>query len=381
MKKQFIITFLITLLSIVLVSCDTKNTNEFTIKPADGSLAPYLDNMWVNVWHDEFNGDTLDLSKWTYELGGHGWGNNELQNYTNKNVEVSNGTMKIHVKEETRDNNGKRYSSSRIVSKNKGDFKYGRFQAMIKLPRGRGLWPAFWMMPTKSVYGGWPKSGEIDIMEYVGYNPGVGYTTIHTEKHNGMNGKQIGHSYDMVDETEVFQLFEIIWLPGIITSYVDGIKVGQFRYVPGFNQDGPHNETFPFDQEFFLIFNVAVGGNWGGIQGIDDTIFPGVMEVDYVRVYELDANYLDKENPSIPGEIKPMNGLKNAFYWNESKDDTAINYYEVYINNELYKTANLNSVVLDNSFDVGEELNIKVRAVDMVGNFSEFSESLSYIYK
>lgn len=378
--KKITTIFLILVLTITLVACEENNVDEnnYTIIPAEGSKVPYLDGGWVNVWHDEFDGETLDETKWTYELGtgNWGWGNGELQNYTRSNTDVSNGTLKIQARREVLGSS--QYTSSRIITKNKGDFKYGRIQASIKLPSGRGIWPAFWMMPTHSVYGGWPRSGEIDIMEYVGYSPNKGHTTVHTEKRNGGNGQQIGTSYDLVNHHTEFQLFEIIWLPGIIESYVNGEKVAQFAYVPAFNQDGPHHHTFPFDQEFFLILNVAVGGEWGGLQGVDQDIFPTTMEVDFVRVYELDANYIDDGIPSTPSNIRAMSSYPNSLFWDHSHDDTAVEYYDVYINDEYYKHVSLSNVILE-GFEKGEEVSVKIRAIDLVGNQSEFSEP--FIYK
>ncbi|MBO5711271.1 MAG: glycoside hydrolase family 16 protein, partial [Acholeplasmatales bacterium] len=242
------------------------------------------------VWSDEFDGTALDTKNWNYETGtgSGGWGNNELQYYTNStnNVFVTDGKLHIKAIKEKRGNSN--YTSARITTKNKADYKYGRFEASIKLPSGRGIWPAFWMMPTNSAYGGWPNSGEIDIMEHVGYNPGLVHSTIHCELYNGMIGTQRGGNKNLGNTIyDDFHVYAVEWFPDKMTFYVDDIEV--FEYKPA----NKTQKNWPYDQKFFMILNVAVGGNWGGAQGVNDAIFPTEMVVDYVRVYQSDqlANF------------------------------------------------------------------------------------------
>lgn len=371
MIKKLIGSSILLLGVLILVSCDTTKKQ----KPVSDSKVPYLDEHWVSVWADEFDGDTLDLTKWTYEIDGNGGGNNELQYYTDKNAEVSNGTLKIHGKEETI--SGRNYTSSRIVTKGKGDFRYGRIVTSAKVPTGRGTWPAIWMMPTESKYGQWPNSGEIDIMEYVGYEPNRFHSTLHSRAFNHKLGTETSYSVDLDSAPFDFHKFEIIWEPGKIESYINDVKIGTFKYTPGFNLQYASKDAFPFDQKFFLILNFAIGGDWGGQQGIDKSIFPSVFEIDYIRVYQKDYHYYDKEAPSAPTSINSTDKLKNSIYWKESTDDMGVDYYNVYLDGEFYDTANLSQITLRRLVD-GQEYDITIEAVDFTGKVSEMSESFKY---
>jgi beta-glucanase (GH16 family) len=233
------------------------------------------------VWADEFSEPgTPSSTRWQYEEGFTGWGNNELQYYSKgDNVSIQDGILTIEARKE--DRGGAKYTSSRIITRGLGDFLYGRFEARIKLPAGRGTWPAFWMLPSDFSYGNWPKSGEIDIMEHVGWNPGVVHCTVHTEKNNGSNGTQIGASKRITEFDTQFRVYRVDWTPYAIRGYVDDEKI--FEYTnknTGFS-------TWPFNKRFFLLLNLAIGGQWGGAQGVDNTIFPARMQVDYVRVYKM----------------------------------------------------------------------------------------------
>lgn len=235
-------------------------------------------------WFDEFDyrGEP-DKKKWGYDLGSenNGWGNQELQYYTKdlKNAHVENGVLKIAALKE--DIEGKKYSSARLVSKGKGDFLYGRFEFRAKLPEGRGTWPALWMLPTDWAYGGWPKSGEIDVMEHVGYDKNNVHVTVHTEAHNGMKGTQKGKAKVIDGATSDFHIYKVDWTPYAVKGYIDDEKV--FEYI----NEGKGFESWPFNKRFHILMNVAVGGSWGGQKGIDDSVFPATMEVDYVRVYRM----------------------------------------------------------------------------------------------
>lgn len=238
------------------------------------------------VWSDEFeHTGTTDPSKWSYDLGDGcpdvcGWGNNELEYYTtdSKNVRVENGTLIIEAHREQK--GGKDYTSTRIVSRNKGDWLYGRIEIKAKLPIGKGTWPAIWMLPTDWKYGGWPSSGEIDIMEHVGFDQGIVHGTIHTERYNTLKGTQKEGKISIPDASAAFHLYAIEWSADRIDFYVDDKK---YHTVTKSNED---YKGWPFDQRFHLILNIAVGGNWGGQQGVDETIWPQRLEVDYIRVYQ-----------------------------------------------------------------------------------------------
>ncbi len=240
---------------------------------------------WELVWFDEFNTAGLaDSAKWDYDTRGntYGWGNNEAQwyNVANlQNTQVNDGTLKIIARQEP--TSGKKYSSGRLTTKNKGDWKYCKVEVRAKLPSGNGTWPAIWMLPTENTYGGWPKSGEIDIMEHVGYDPDTVHSTVHTEKYNHMKGTQVGKAIAVKTATTQFHVYTTEWDENEIRSYVDGVLYFSFQ------KENSGLGAWPFDQPFHLILNLAVGGGWGGKNGIDDSKFPHTMEVDYVRVYQL----------------------------------------------------------------------------------------------
>ena len=239
------------------------------------------------VWSDEFNYKGLpDSLKWSYDKGkgcpeNCGWGNNELQFYTwnrSENARVLDGNLVIEARKENFE--GAEYTSARLVSKNKGDWKYGRFEIRAKLPSGRGMWPAIWMLPTKWVYGGWPKSGEIDIMENVGYWPDSLFGAIHTDSYNGMIGTQKVKSLVRKNLPDSFHTYIIEWTADEISFFVDNEKYHVFK------NEHTGSRAWPFDQEFHLLFNIAIGGNWGGKFGVDDKIIPQKLIIDYVRVFQ-----------------------------------------------------------------------------------------------
>lgn len=235
------------------------------------------------VWSDEFNYTGVpDTSKWNYDLGARdGWGNNELQYYTNesKNVRVEKGNLIIEAHNDSMEN--KAFTSSRIVSKGKGDWLYGRIEVRAKLPSGKGTWPALWMLSTDWEYGGWPASGEIDIMEHVGYDPGVIHGTIHTEAYNHIKQTQKEGKITIPDAQDNFHVYAIDWQKNKINFFVDDKLYHSVARDPKDDFKG-----WPFDKRFHLLMNLAIGGNWGGKEGVDMTIWPQRMEIDYVRVYQ-----------------------------------------------------------------------------------------------
>lgn len=235
------------------------------------------------VWNDEFDYTGLpDKNKWSYDTAGNesGWGNRELQFYTKarlKNAEVKDGCLIITARKE--DYKGFNYTSARLVTKDKGDWLYGRIEVRAKLPDGKGMWPAIWMLPTDWDYGGWPASGEIDIMENVGYDPYVIVASAHTKSYNHVQGTQKNNKITISDCYSDFHNYTLEWEPEQYRVYVDDILYFTFK------NEGTGYKEWPFDKRFHLLLNVAVGGNWGGKQGIDNSIFPRSMVVDYVRVY------------------------------------------------------------------------------------------------
>lgn len=236
------------------------------------------------VWSDEFDYTGLpDATKWSFDTAGnaYGWGNRELQFYTFEdidNAEVSEGTLKIIArKEDFRDRN---YTSARLRTKEKGDWLYGKFEIRAKLPDGVGMWPAIWMLSTDWEYGGWPESGEIDIMENVGFDPYNVLSTIHTKSFNHTKGTQKNDTIQILDNREQFHVYGLEW----DSVTVKGLLDDEVYFT--FNRPSDNPDEWPFNKRFHLLLNVAVGGTWGGMQGVDDNAFPATMEIDYVRVYQ-----------------------------------------------------------------------------------------------
>lgn len=232
------------------------------------------------AWSDEFDGNGApDANKWTYDLGGSGFGNSELEYYTNtiNNAEVKDGLLTITAKKEPY--GGMAYTSSRMVSKTGSDLLYGRIEVRAKIPAGTGTWPAIWMLPNDYAYGSWPNSGEMDIMEHVGYDQGNVHFSLHTQLNNASNSKT--STMNIPSVSMEFHTFREDWTPETIKGYYDDKLV--FSYA----NDGKGFAGWPFDKPFHIMLNLAVGGNWGGVKGVDDSIFPVSMQVDYVRFFKL----------------------------------------------------------------------------------------------
>ncbi len=264
----------------VTVGCDNSSNTE---EPDDG--VPRQIGDWSLVWNDEFDGDRLNSEKWTPQVGDGcpglcGWGNNERQTYTTSNVSVQSGHLKITAREESVA--GRDYTSARLRTLDKGDWKYGRFEVRAKLPVGQGMWPAIWMLPSVGVYGGWAASGEIDIMEARGQVPSTVLGTLH---YGGSfpNNQSSGAPFTLSSGTfsEAFHTFVLEWTEGRMVWYVDG---SPYQVQTEWNSVAAAFPA-PFDQEFHLLLNVAVGGNFVGDPDAS-TVFPQSMEVDYVRVYQ-----------------------------------------------------------------------------------------------
>ena len=233
------------------------------------------------VWNDEFNYKGLpDSTKWGYDVGGDGWGNHELQYYTNKktaNARVENGSLVIEAKKETIGKNA--YSSARLVTKGKYDFTYGHIDVRAKLPKGLGTWPAIWMLGSATPLK-WPDDGEIDIMEHVGYNQGVIHASAHTKKYFHSIGTQKTATTSLPDCSDAFHVYSLEWDAESIIMLIDNKAYFTFK------NEHTGKEAWPFDKPFHLLLNIAVGGDWGGQKGVDENVFPQKMEIDYVRVYQ-----------------------------------------------------------------------------------------------
>lgn len=232
------------------------------------------------VWNDEFDYTGLPNSeKWKFETGGDGFGNNELQYYTEnrlKNARVEEGHLIIEAHREPWENN--EYTSAKLTTRKTQSWKYGRIEVRAKLPKGRGTWPAIWMMSTEMKK--WPDDGEIDIMEHVGYNPGYIHSSMHTKKYNHIIGTQKTDTIVVPTAMEKFHVYRLDWSPEKIEVYVDDEKFYTYE-----KQEDSY-EAWPLDQPYYLILNQAVGGNWGGKEGVDPSIYPQKFIIDYVRVYK-----------------------------------------------------------------------------------------------
>ncbi|TMM59532.1 glycoside hydrolase family 16 protein [Maribacter algarum] len=243
------------------------NQIEYSIEVASDSL----------VWSEEFDGTSLNEKLWNYELGDGcpnlcGWGNNEPQIYTKTNHTLKNGFLHIQIRKEDT-----AYTSTRITTEKKFEFQYGRVEARAKLPIGKGIWPAIWMLGSNHREVGWPLCGEIDILEYVGREPHIVFNSLHTKD---SHGETINTKKTKIDDIEEgFHTYVADWSPKKIDFYVDGDLL--YSFEPKVHT----KEIWPFDQPFYLILNSAIGGNFGG-HDIDDSVLPQEFVIDYVRVYK-----------------------------------------------------------------------------------------------
>lgn len=288
---------------------------------------------WSLVWADEFEGETLDTEKWSYmtgdgtEYGIPGWGNNELQYYQEENVKVSNGVLTITAKQENVGSS--QYTSGRIRTINMGDWTYGRFEFRARMPRGKGLWAAIWMLPTDEAYGGWAASGEIDIMEYLGDDTTRVYGTIHYGGQWPANEHR-GSSY--VDNDTAFHrdyhTFALEWEEGKLRWYVDGELYQDLG--TGMWYSSAADFPAPFNRRFHLLLNLAVGGNWPGDPD-GSTYFPQRFQIDYVRVYEDVSNGLSRENAEMKlgqNQPNPFNDLSEISFSLMSEEEVLLEVYD-----------------------------------------------------
>jgi beta-glucanase (GH16 family) len=245
--------------------------------------------VWTLAWSDEFdgpNGAPVDSTKWSFDIGGNGWGNNELETYTSRtaNADLEGGALVIKTLKETytgADNITRNYTSARLLTRNKFTQMYGRFEARIKIPYGQGVWPAFWMLGDNIDTAGWPNCGEIDIMENIGKEPSIVHGTFHGPGYSAANGVTAAYTLPNGRKfSDDFHTFAVEWEPNVMRFYVDGLL-----YKTRTPADLPPGTTWVFNHPFFIILNVAVGG---GFPGNPDgtTVFPQTMQVDYVRVYQ-----------------------------------------------------------------------------------------------
>ncbi len=270
---------------------------------------------WELVWNDEFDGDAIDDQKWNKLLWRPGWVNNELQAYTDRdtNVFVQDDNLVIRALIEpgffgtdyTGTSYTADYTSGRLNTAGKGEWTYGRFDTRAKLPKGIGSWPAIWMLGSNISTVGWPHCGEIDIMEHVGFDEGNIHASIHTTDYNHVNGTQKSGQVIIPTATDSFHVYSLEWDSTYIRYLVDDEP-----YFFIYNDSNGDEDKWPFNKPQYIILNLAVGGDWGGAQGIDPTVFPMEMKVDYVRVFEKSESstnvnvtfQVDMKNEMVSGE-------------------------------------------------------------------------------
>lgn len=252
----------------------------FVLSSCSGERNLASSDEWELVWSDEFDGEGLpDPDKWGYEEGY--IRNDEKQFYTRereKNVRMEDGNLIIEAHREPYEDF--EYTSASINTKETASWTYGRVEVRAKLPEGRGTWPAIWMLGTNIDEVGWPACGEIDIMEYVGFDPDTVHANVHTEAYNHVDNTARGSSIGLDAPEDEFHVYAIEWTEEKIDFFVD-----DERYFT-FENEGDGSDVWPFDQPHYLLLNLAIGGGWGGQKGIDDDIFPRRYYIDYVRVYQ-----------------------------------------------------------------------------------------------
>jgi beta-glucanase (GH16 family) len=317
------------------------------------------------VWSDEFDKSGLpDSTKWSYDVGGHGWGNDELEYYTYKrpeNARIENGQLIIEARKE--DYKGKDYTSARLIAKGNGDWLYGRIEVRAKLPHGRGTWPAAWMLSNDWTYGAWPESGEIDIMEHVGHDLGVNHVSCHSLDYQWKKGTQKTASIFLKSIDSTFYTYTLEWRPDRISAFVDDSLYFILKKEPG------GWTKWPFDKPFCIILNVAIGGAWAATNGIDESVFPQELVVDYVRVYKYRSGK-DNELPTAPVNLKANTSTNRiTLLWDPGYDNYGVKNYKILCNDKLVGTSVRNDFEIDD-LKPNNKYPFKVLAVDWSGNES-----------
>lgn len=349
--------------SIGIESYDTRgNLSAKAYIKAKTNIAPTL------IWSDEFNYNGLpDSTKWAYDNPYAGNSNLELQYYTQgeiKNSRVVNGSLIIEALNDTV--GGKNYTSARLITDKKASWLYGKFEVRAKIPVSLGSWPAIWMMPSDAAYGGWPSSGEIDIMEHVGWDVGNIHTTLHFQDRNGIN-KQHPTSRKAIENVNTeFHLYSFLWFPDRMEWYIDN----QWAFT--YSNPNTGWKSWPYNKPFYLILNVAVGGVWGGQEGIDEKSFPQNMEIDYVRVYDMHLG-ADTIAPAAPTNVSAMASATSAnLSWDASIDNFGVKAYNIYSNGKLENSiTSLNALVRGLTPETTYSYGIEAR--DYAGNLSSKS--------
>lgn len=334
---------------------------------------------WVPVWCDEFNySGPVDPTKWRHQVAGGGFGNQELQYYTNRSQNAIVDGEKLILTAIKENYQSHAYTSAKIWTQGVKNFKYGKFEMRAKMPSVGGTWPAFWMMPksinypgysTAPIQNGWPNSGEIDILEYVGNNPNSILGTIHTGKFNHMAGTQIGFSRAVPNLSTTFNVFSATWNEHTISWFVNGLNYGTTSYNYANNTDVETYLVWPFDQEFYLILNLAIGGGLGGT--VNPNFVSDTFEIDYVRVYQRDYVTGDTQNPTTVRDLGAIRRTASSTYivWTRATDNMQVKWYNVYVNGILFHKVSINTIKLA-GLTPGIDILVEVEAEDYAGNRS-----------
>lgn len=332
------------------------------------NTAPIFDkNAMKLVYSDEFEGSgDIDHSRWTREVHEAGWTNEEAQSYTDRidNSYLEDGKLVIKAMKESYGNG--QYTSARLISKE--SFLYGKFDIVAKLPTGEGTWPAIWMMPSDNLYGEWPKSGEIDIMENVGKEPEWIHGSLHSEKYNFKNGNQVTKKVSIPTNYSEYHTYSVIWTPEYIEFLVDEVPYLKHSYDEV--AEPSRWEAYPYDKHYNILLNLAIGGNWGG--EIDDSIIPAYFYIDSIKVYDLNFNKFDK---TVPSKVKGLkfDGSENVLSWDYCYDNVSVKEYQVSLNNGENLITQNNYLVLNN-IDLIGATSASIVATDYSNNQSDSSK-------
>lgn len=386
MKKNLFILILIALMSGCSLKLENSNSSENSNDLLSNTTQSTTQNTstssssnneskekWELVFADEFDYEgEPDQTYWGYETGGGGYGNNEKQNYTDRreNSNVADGNLTITALQEKYGSNN--YTSAKIVTTGKINWKYGRIDVRAKVPTGKGTWPAIWMMP-EVCDGGWPRCGEIDIMEHVGYDPNKIHGTIHTYEYNHKNGTQKGNSVVISKATSDFVVYSFVWRAEEISWYADDVLFNHYTYTDLYKANTEPSDLWPFNKDYRLMLNLAIGGDWGGAQGIDNnaSLWPHEFVVDYVRVYK--ENYTNNDDAvlsTVENLKAPSVGIKRASVkWDIPAVENGFKKYNIYLNNKFYKSSELSSLFLTD-LAPGQKYDIDVEVVDQLDKVS-----------
>jgi beta-glucanase (GH16 family) len=324
------------------------------------------DTGWNLAWSDEFNGTNINTSNWKYETGGDGWGNNELEYYTNRseNARIENGNLVIEARKENY--NGMNYTSARLKSQGLKNWTYGKVEARMKLPAGQGVWPAFWMLGENISQVSWPKCGEIDIMEHINNESAI-HGTIHWDSTGNNTHAQYGAASPNIDVTQ-YHVYSIEWDASSIKWFVDGTQYLEANIANNING------TEEFHKPFFILFNLAVGGNWPGNPD-GSTPFPAKMYVDYVRVYQHGDNNPTPAPtaPAVPSGLSAAASNQSSINvsWNASSGATG---YDLKVDHNVI--SNVTSPYVNSGLTENSTHTYAVRAKNANGT-SSWSNSIS----